>query len=119
MTNQKEESLYTDYAMQIITAFASRDEPDAKYVNLALLLSTYEDELNDPGFIPGILLGMLVHCELLVRMLSIDNDDSFEEYFSKYALHYASIREELCEIKALSPSYTAELIQQFENRSDN
>jgi len=107
--NAQEEYLYTDYAMQLITAFSNEGASDMK-----TLLSTYEEEeINDPSFLPGLIFGFLVHCQLLLSCVSLKSEIDSEDLFQEYARYYNSQRDTLREIEPLNPSIAKEAFKQF------
>jgi len=65
MTIMKEEYLYTDYAMQMLSAFMSKDSN-----NLKDLFEVMEDEMEDPHFLSGVTFGFLIHIEHLFKSIA-------------------------------------------------
>jgi hypothetical protein len=105
---QDDEYLYTDYSMQIFTAFAHKGIAD-----MHSLLSTYDDELESEAFIPGLLFGFLIHFEMLLNCMATSLDKEVEEVFSAYANYYNENRESLKEIPPLSPSFAQKAFEEF------
>lgn len=105
---QDDEYLYTDYSMQIFTAFAHKGIAD-----MHGLLSTYDDELESEAFIPGLLFGFLIHFELLLTCMATSLEKEVEEVFSAYAGYYNENRESLKEIPPLSPSFAQKAFEEF------
>lgn len=108
--NNNQEYLYTDYAMQILSAFLNKETH-----SIAGLLDTFDDELEDPAFVPGILFGFLIHIESLFNTLADIQDMSVPEVFQKYALYYDSIREDLEQIEPLKPSFAKEALSRLKD----
>jgi hypothetical protein len=108
--NNNQEYLYTDYAMQIFSAFLNKET-----YSIASLLETFDDELEDPAFVPGILFGFLIHIESLFSTLADLEDTSIPEVFQKYALYYDSIREELEHIQPLKPSFAKQALKELKD----
>lgn len=105
---QDDEYLYTDYSMQLFTAFAHKGIAD-----MHSLLSTYDDELESEAFIPGLLFGFLIHFELLLTCMATSLEKEVEEVFSAYAGYYNENRESLKEIHPLNPSYAQKAYEEF------
>ncbi len=108
--NNNQEYLYTDYAMQILSAFLNKETH-----SIAALLETFDNELEDPAFVPGLLFGFLIHIESLFNTLADHQDMSVNEVFQKYALYYDSIRGELENISPLKPSFAKQALQQLKD----
>jgi hypothetical protein len=106
--NDNQEYLYTDYAVQIISAFLNKERS-----SVASLLETFDDELEDPAFIPGILFGFLIHIETLFNTVADVSNTSVADAFQKYALYYDSIRDELKEIAPLSPTFAKQALKEL------
>jgi hypothetical protein len=106
--NNNDEYLYTDYTMQLFTAFAHKG-----IVDMQGLLSTYDDELDDESFIPGILFGFLVHFEMLLTCMATSLEKEVEEVFLAYAGYYNENRESLKEIPPLNPSFAKKAFEEF------
>jgi hypothetical protein len=103
-----DEYLYTDYSMQIFTAFANHGIAD-----MHSLLSTYDDELESEAFIPGLLFGFLVHFEMLLSCMASSLEKEIEEVFSAYANYYNEHRENLKVIPPLNPSVAQKAFEEF------
>jgi hypothetical protein len=108
--NDNQEYLYTDYAIQILSAFLNKETH-----SIAGLLDTFDNELEDPAFVPGILFGFLIHIESLFSTLADLQDMSVSEVFQKYALYYDSIREELEQIQPLKPSFAKQALKELKD----
>ena len=106
--NDNQEYLYTDYAMQIFTAFLNKES-----MSIADLMNTFEDELDDPTFVPGLLFAFLIHMESLFTSIADANDESVSETYQKYVLYYDSIRGDLMEISPLRPSFAKSAIEEM------
>jgi hypothetical protein len=106
--NYNEEYLYTDYAIQLVSAFINK-EPK----NMPMLFETFNEELEDPAFIPGLMFGFLIHIESLFNTLGAIENVTVTEAFQKYALYYGSIREELKRIEPLNPSFAKQALKEL------
>ena len=106
--NENDEYLYTDYSMQLFTAFVHKGIAD-----MHGLLSSYDDELESPAFIPGLLFGFLMHFEMLLECMATSLDKEVEEVFSAYAVYYNENREGLKEILPLNPSFAKQAFEEF------
>lgn len=101
MENIKEEYLYTDYAIQMLSAFMNKNTN-----NLASLLDTMEDEMFDTCFLAGITFGLLIHMEKLLNTIAVEKSMDVDSVYQMYALHYSSERDYFKKILPLSPSFT-------------
>ena len=100
--NTNDESLYTDEALQLISAFTAKD------IDAILLLI---DGANDKTYVPGILFGMMVHFELLLSAIAESNEITKMESLQQYAFYYNSIRESLSALDMLKPSSFQEILK--------
>ncbi len=104
--NDQEEYLYTDYAIQIFSAFSNRD-----ISAIVKMFDTEDGGKRDETFAPGIMFGFMVHLELLFAAIAESNDETPLEAFQEYALHYNSIRDDLKKMVLLNPTTVAEIIK--------
>jgi len=104
MTTMKDEYLYTDYAMQMLSAFMSKDSESLKK-----LFDGLEEEMEDPYFLSGITFGFLVHIEHLFISIARDKDTDSQSVFKKYAMHYSSLRDDLKAILPLNPKHVRKI----------
>ena len=100
MTTMKEEYLYTDYAMQMLSAFMSKDSD-----NLKDLFAVMGDEMEDPHFLAGVTFGFLIHIEHLFKSIADAEEVDLDSVFKKYAMHYSTMRDELKTILPLNPQH--------------
>lgn len=107
MENNKEEYLYTDYAIQMLSAFMTKDTK-----SLSSLLDTMEDEMIDNNFLAGITFGLLIHIEQLLNGIALEKDMDVDDVYQMYALHYSSIRDDYKKILPLSPSFTKNKLEE-------
>jgi|688.fasta_scaffold03457_39 hypothetical protein len=104
--NDQEEYLYTDYAIQIFSAFSNRD-----ISAIIKMFDTEDGEKRDESFAPGILFGFMVHLEILFAAIAESNDGTPLEAFQEYALHYNSVRDDLKKMALLNPTAVTEIIK--------
>lgn len=86
MTN---DTLYTDYAIQILSAYVSQD-----LFSMKDLLESFKDEdVDEQLFMPGIIFGLMFHITNILNAFSEAAHVDVDEIFQSYAMDYASIRE--------------------------
>ena len=107
MENNKEEYLYTDYAIQMLSAFMTKDTN-----SLSSLLDTMEDEMIDNNFLAGITFGLLIHIEQLLNSIALEKDIDVSDVYQMYALHYSSTRDSYKKILPLCPSFTKNKLEE-------
>jgi hypothetical protein len=106
-TNLNEE-MFTDYAMQILTAYMSEDDSV-----IESLMQTYsEKEWGNPAFMPGVMFGLIAHFKLLINSVSNMTDTDVDTVFIQYANAYALSRDALHD-KFISPSRAEEMIKEW------
>jgi len=110
MGNNKEEYLYTDYAIQMLSAFMNKDTN-----SLSSLLDTMEDEMIDNNFLAGITFGLLVHIEKLLHSIALEKDMDVSDVYQMYTLHYSLTRDDYKKILPLSPSFTKNKLEEVVN----
>lgn len=116
MTNIKEEYLYTDYAIQMLSAFMNKDT-----TGLSSLLDSLDNEIMDSTFLAGVTFGLLVHLEHLINSIAKEKEMDVIDVYQMYALHYSESRDDFKKILPLSPAFTKnkmdEIVKQLD--SDN
>jgi len=104
--DDQEEYLYTDYAIQIFSAFSNRD-----ISAIIKMFDTEDGSKRDESFAPGIMFGFMVHLELLFAAIAESNNETSLEAFQEYALHYSSVRDDLKKMVLLNPTTVAEIMK--------
>lgn len=111
MSADLNEEMFTDYAMQILTAYMTEDE-----TIIESLMQSYSDkEWNNPAFMPGVMFGLIVHFQMIMKSISEMTGHSVEDVFAEYARAYALSRETMMD-KFISPSRAAEIISDWLNK---
>ena len=108
MENNKEEYLYTDYAIQMLSAFMIKDTN-----SLSSLLDTMEEETFDTSFLAGITFGLLIHMEQLITGMALEKEMEINDVYQLYALHYSTMRDDYKKILPLSPSFTKNKLKEI------
>ena len=98
------EELFTDYAIEMISAYLSND----MLVFFNLIDSYSEKEFSNKAFMPGILFAMIVHFTSLINHIADSNNQTVEKTFKDYALSYNVAREGLINHDMLSPKKAEE-----------
>jgi hypothetical protein len=95
------EDLYTDYALQIFSAFVDNNQ-----ITIAELMASYESSNGDDlTFMPGVIFGCMIHMGLLVATIAEQHNMSPQEAFERYALSYnTDTRKHLTKVSGLHPS---------------
>jgi len=107
--NDINEELFTDYAMEFISAYLSND-PEI----LADLFKSFgEKELSNPSFIPGTMFGLIMHVNMLFNHIAMNTDKTPEEVFKAYAYAYNLSRAEMMHNDVLSPKKASEFFTKW------
>lgn len=109
------EELFTDYAMEFISAYLSKD------VNILsdLFKSFGEKEFSNPSFIPGTMFGLIMHINMLLEHIASNTEKTSEEVFQAYAYAYNLSRDEMIKNDVLSPKKASEFFAEWlENGGD-
>jgi hypothetical protein len=87
-----ENDLYTDYALQIFSSFIATD-----VTTMTNLFETFRNDKKeiDPLFMPGIIYGMMFHMQNIIETIADAGEVDVQYVFEKYAIDYASMREDL------------------------
>jgi len=112
MSSDKQ-TLFTDFSLQMYTSFLADD-----YEATALLVESFRSEGKDADylFLPGLIFGMMFHMRMYSSFICsvLESEISMEELFSKYAFHYADMRDELLNNPFLNIGMVREGIEQME-----
>lgn len=104
------DELYTDIALQLLTAYASNDN-EATH-NLIEGYAKSSDD--DPTFMPGLIFASMMHMTVLLRSIAEATNVPVEEVLIQYAATYnLHIRKEMAQIPALHQNYAKEMYNQF------
>jgi hypothetical protein len=111
----KDDELFTDYALQLFSAFLDEDQS-----TVAELMSSYElDKQEQLSFLPGILYGCMIHMGLFMSTIADQNDISVKEAFKMYALSYNSeTRIHLQNVAGLHPAFAEQVLQEQVRKLD-
>lgn len=103
----EDQELYTDYALQLFSAFIKED---ISTMQLILELFQKEGKGDDNMFMPGLIYGFMYHLSSMFEIIAVANSVDIESVFSDYALGYANTRESLFNNKALNVVAAKKLI---------
>jgi len=109
------EELFTDYAIEMISAYLSND----MLVFFKLIDSYSEKEYSNKAFMPGILFAMIVHVSSLLNHIAEASNQTMEKTFKDYALSYNMAREDLITHDMLSPKKAEEFFNLLAKNGEN
>lgn len=107
--NNINEELFTDYAMEFISAYLSND----KEILADLLKSFGKDEFSNPSFIPGTMFGLVIHISMLLNHIAMMNNETTDESFRAYAYAYNLSRADMMNNDILSPKKANEFFNKW------
>jgi hypothetical protein len=107
MDESQDQELYTDYALQLFSAFIKED---IGTMQLILELFQKDGKGDDNMFMPGLIYGFMYHLSNIFEIIAESSSGDVESVFSDYALGYANTREHLFSNKALNVSAAKQLI---------
>lgn len=103
-----QEEMFTDYAMQIISAYMTRDDRV-----IATLMDSYsDDEWSNPAFLPGVMHALVVHFQMAMYSIANMTDTDVEKVFSEYAKAYTLNRPQIAK-QFVSPSEASKIATQW------
>jgi hypothetical protein len=114
MKNKKDEELYTDIALQMMSTYlnSSGDSEDDRNTIEILFDSLGKDYGNQPMFLPSLMYAFMIHTGILMHTIADNNDVTVEHVFKAYALHYHNVaREDLKGNSILKPSMSSDIIE--------
>lgn len=107
---EHQDTLFTDYAMQIFNAHTSNDS----HQNLNLLMDSYKTEaIESPAFLPGVIFGSMIHMYIMIQMIAEFREQETEEAIRFYNDMYNQSRKRLAKMLGNRPEYANELMRQF------
>lgn len=110
-----DDELYTDIALQLLTAYATNDNKATS----ELINGYASSNDDDPTFMPGLIFASMMHMTVLLSSIAEATNLSIEEALMHYAATYnLHIRKEMAEIPALHQGYAKEMYTNFLNSEE-